>query len=74
MSTKHVSIRLDEATLARVDALASEFSTEWRGATRSDILRALIQRALELYERREGLWPLVPEGSGEARPGRKRGD
>ena len=42
MSTSHVSVRLDAQTMARVDALGPLFSTRWRRATRSDILRGLI--------------------------------
>jgi|HubBroStandDraft_2_1064218.scaffolds.fasta_scaffold793416_2 hypothetical protein len=49
--TNHVSVRLDVETMARVDALAPAFSTEWHAATRSDILRALILDSLERYER-----------------------
>lgn len=50
MSTNHVSVRLDAETMARVDALAPLFSSEWRPATRSDILRGLILDALERFE------------------------
>ena len=50
MSTSHVSVRLDADTIARVDALAPQFSTQWRPATRSDVLRALILSALQGYE------------------------
>lgn len=50
MSTNHVSVRLDTETMARVDALAPLFSTEWHSATRSDILRGLILDALERFE------------------------
>ena len=46
MSTNHVSVRLDAETIARIDALAPQFSTEHRLATRSDVLRALILTAL----------------------------
>lgn len=51
MSTNHVSVRLDAETMARVEALSPSFSTEWRTATRSDILRGLILDALERFER-----------------------
>jgi hypothetical protein len=54
MSTKHVSVRLDGGTMARVDALAPQFSREWRATTRSDVLRTLIHTALEFYERGGG--------------------
>jgi hypothetical protein len=59
MSTSHVSVRLDAQTMARVDALGPLFSTRWRRATRSDILRGLILEALTRLER-EGP---TPEGS-----------
>jgi len=49
----HVSVRLDAPTMLRVEALAPVFSTEWRTATRSDVLRGLILDALERYERLE---------------------
>jgi hypothetical protein len=50
MSTNHVSVRLDAETIARVDALAPQLSTQWRPATRSDVLRALILTALAGHE------------------------
>ncbi len=46
MSTRHVSVRLGTETIARVDALAPRFSSPYRPATRSDVLRALILTAL----------------------------
>jgi Arc/MetJ-type ribon-helix-helix transcriptional regulator len=46
----HVSVRLDPPTLARVDALIPQVSVGRRSATRSDVLRALIVRALESGE------------------------
>jgi RNA:NAD 2'-phosphotransferase (TPT1/KptA family) len=64
MPPHHVSVRLDAETLARVDALASFFSTEWHTATRSDILRALIRDALTRFEQGPGRSP--------AKPGRRR--
>jgi hypothetical protein len=51
MATKHVAVRLDEQTLARVDALIPDFSTPWHPAKRSDVLRALIHAGLEVQER-----------------------
>jgi hypothetical protein len=50
MSTNHVSVRLAPETMARIDALAPVFSTEWHAATRSDILRGLILDALDRFE------------------------
>jgi len=73
MSTNHVSVRLDARTVARVDALAPQLSTEWRRATRSDVLRALILSALEHYEQqgKEGE-PPRGRGGGAGRRGRGR--
>jgi hypothetical protein len=50
MSTNPVSVRLDAETMARVDALTPAFSTQWRPATRSDVLRGLILAALDRFE------------------------
>jgi hypothetical protein len=50
MPTNHVSVRLDPPTMARVDALGPTFSTKWRPATRSDILRGLILNSLDRFE------------------------
>jgi hypothetical protein len=46
----HVAVRLDEETLARIDALRSKLSTEWHEATRSDALRLLLVDALARLE------------------------
>jgi len=55
MSPKdHVAVRLDNATLLRIDALKEVLSTPWHEATRSDILRALILTGLEHLEREHG--------------------
>ena len=43
----HVAVRLDEATIARIDALIPQLSTDWLQVTRSDVLRSLLLRALE---------------------------
>lgn len=48
--TAHVAVRLDEETLARIDALAAKLSTEWHDATRSEALRLLIGEALARLE------------------------
>jgi hypothetical protein len=48
MHSKHVAVRIDEETLAKVDALIPAFSTPWHTAKRSDVLRALILAGLEL--------------------------
>ena len=46
-----LSVRLDAAVLARVDALTTRFSVPWRKATRSDIVRILIDRGLSVVEK-----------------------
>lgn len=73
MSTNHVSVRLDAETIARVDALAPQLSTQWRPATRSDVLRALILTALADHETLAALGsaPQSSTGGGEGR-GRRR--
>ncbi len=60
MATKHVAVRLDEQTLVRVDALILPFSTPWRTARRSDVLRALILSGLEAQARGGPDWPARP--------------
>ncbi len=61
MATKHVAVRLDEETLARVDALIPTLSTPWHQAKRSDVLRALIHAGLEAQEH---LGPAPPLSAG----------
>lgn len=48
----HVTVRLDEATIARLDALLPWYALPGRPATRSDGLRAVILAGLEIEERR----------------------
>lgn len=45
-----IAVRLEAELLARVDAVAPKLSTEWRHASRSDVIRALIVKALPLLE------------------------
>jgi hypothetical protein len=75
MSSKRrvvVGIRLDETTLARVEAVVRQLSTEWHDATRSDVLRVLITASLTHLENDpEALRKLLPP-SGEA--GEEPGD
>ncbi|APR77543.1 Hypothetical protein A7982_02890 [Minicystis rosea] len=52
-----MAVRLDEQTLARVDALIPVLSTPWRKAKRSDVLRALIHAGLEVQDRTGPEWP-----------------
>lgn len=51
----HVAVRLDEATIARLDALRRLYALPGREATRSDGLRAVILAGLEIEERRAAL-------------------
>ena len=51
----HVAVRLDEATIARLDALRRLYALPGRDATRSDGLRAVILAGLEIEERRAAL-------------------
>jgi hypothetical protein len=54
MSIKdHLSVRLKEEEIARVDAVKASLSSDWHPATRSDALRALILAGLEVYEQRK---------------------
>lgn len=48
----HVAVRLDAATIARLDALLGLYALPGRQATRSDGLRAVILAGLEIEERR----------------------
>jgi hypothetical protein len=48
----HVAVRLDEATIARLDALLPLYALPGRDATRSDGLRAVILAGLEIEEAR----------------------
>ena len=50
MSNSHVSVRLSNERIARVDALIPRFSTEWVTVTRSDVMRALLDYALPRFE------------------------
>jgi hypothetical protein len=48
-----IAVRLDPELLARIDAIAPKLSTEAHEASRSDVIRALVKRALPLYEESE---------------------
>jgi hypothetical protein len=47
----HVAVRLDEETIARLDALIPALSTEWRGALHSDALRAVVSAGCGWWRR-----------------------
>jgi hypothetical protein len=53
----HVAVRLDEATIARLDALLPLYALPGRDATRSDGLRAVILAGIEIEERRAARRP-----------------
>ena len=53
---EHVSIPMDEADNARLDALTDCFSAPWRKGTRSDVVRALLTQELERAEQGELLY------------------
>ncbi len=48
----HVAVRLDAATIARLDALLDLYALPGRPATRSDGLRAVILAGLDIEEER----------------------
>ena len=50
MSSRHVSVRLANERIGRVDALIPKFSTKYKKVTRSDVMRALIDDALPRFE------------------------
>jgi hypothetical protein len=48
----HVAVRLDNVTIARLDALLPLYALPGRDATRSDALRAVILAGIDVEERR----------------------
>jgi hypothetical protein len=48
--TKHIAVRIDTETVARVDALVPGLSSAWHRAKRSDALRYLILAGLAAVE------------------------
>jgi hypothetical protein len=49
----HVAMRLSAVQLVRVDALIPSLSTPWFTASRSDVLRALVETGLPILENAE---------------------
>lgn len=49
----HVAVRLDSATIARLDALLVLYALPGRDATRSDGMRAVILAGLDVEEMRQ---------------------
>lgn len=74
MSSRHVSVRLGTETIARVDALAPRFSSPYRPATRSDVLRALILTALANLEEADRAGHAAERGRGEEPSGKSEPD
>src|SRR5262249_23078615 len=60
----HVSVRLQQPTIDRVDALIPAMSTPWCAARRSDVLRAVIVEGLEVLEARPAAKPKGWRASG----------
>jgi hypothetical protein len=59
----HVAVRLDEPTIARIEALLPLYALPGRTATRSDGLRAVILAGLDIEEARASkLGVLPPKG------------
>ena len=48
---QHVSVRLDDSTIARIDAVIPLFAVAWRDGIRSDVLREIIRLGLDHFER-----------------------
>jgi len=68
LSEKPMAVRLDEATIARLDALLPLYALPGRAATRSDGLRAVILAGLEIEERRVTRHRPGPGGGGKPSP------
>lgn len=64
----HVAVRLDEATIARLDALLPLYALPGRDATRSDGLRAVILAGLEIEERRASIRGVPPTSGANGGP------
>ena len=50
--TEHVALRLKLEQVTRIDAQIPRFSTPWRKATRSDVVRALVLEGLSAAEKK----------------------
>jgi len=47
---KHISVRMNQVIIDRVDALIPAMTTPWRSAKRADVLRAVIVAGLDVLE------------------------
>jgi len=66
----HVAVRLDENTIARLDALLPLYALPGRDATRSDGLRAVILAGLEIEEGRATRRSARPSAGADGEPPR----
>ena len=64
----HVAVRLDQATIARIEALMPLYALPGRQATRSDALRALLLAGFEVEEQRAARQLHGRRGRGKAAP------
>jgi hypothetical protein len=62
---EHVAVRLDAATVARLEALLPLYALPGRAATRSDGLRAVILAGLAVEEERAARLPSLDERDNE---------
>lgn len=60
----HVAVRLDPATIRRLDGLLGLYALPGRPATRSDGLRAVILAGLDVEERRAARLAAAKGGEG----------
>ncbi len=66
---KQVAVLLGDEVVARVDALARQWSKPWLKVTRSEALRRLILTGLEVEEKRQSSPPLpAPTNQSSRRP------
>jgi len=47
----HVAVRLSPEDVAKIDALMPKLGEEWMRISRSDVLRMLLHRGIEVVER-----------------------
>lgn len=69
----HVAVRLDAATLERVDVVREILSTDWHEATQSDALRALILTGLKVMEKDQAAKLAEVKKRREAAPAPEKG-
>ena len=52
MRRRHISVRLTEEQIVRVDDLIPQLSGQYKAVTRSDVLRVLVEDALPRFEKK----------------------